>query len=331
MRIKQARRPQYGLNMNVPIAPFKPCWWLKNPHAQTIAATWFKARKRAGISDRVELQDGDFIDLIWYGETTVNQPVVLVLHGLEGSDDSHYVRSAVWALEKAGFRVVFMFHRGCSAEHNRLDRSYHSGETGDMGEVMAYIEKCTGRVIYAAVGYSLGANALLKYLGEQGDAARVERAIAVSAPFDLHAACTKLDAGLSRIYQKHLIDRLIQRFEDKFKNRPSPIQVRASTLNSFLLFDEYVTAALNGFGGALDYYARSSSRQYLSGIRKPCLIIHAADDPFLPDKCIPRTTELPGSVQMLLSENGGHVGFIEGRLKPRRWLDDVILTFLAHQ
>ena len=315
--------------MNAQITPFKPCWWLKNPHAQTIAATWFKARKRAGTPDRVELPDGDFIDLIWYGDSTLNRPVVLILHGLEGSDDSHYVRSAVQVLEQAGFRVVFMFHRGCSTEHNRLDRSYHSGETGDMAEVMAHIENRTEAAVYAAVGYSLGANALLKYLGEQGDAARVERAIAVSTPFDLHAACIKLDAGLSRVYQKHLVDRLIQRFEDKFKNRTSPIEVSVPALNSFLMFDEYVTAALNGFDGALDYYARSSSRQYLSGIRKPCLIIHAADDPFLPDTCIPLADELPDSVQMLVSKNGGHVGFIEGHLKPGRWLDGVILEFFT--
>ena len=315
--------------MNAPIAPFKPCWWLKNPHAQTISATWFKVRKRAGISDRVELADGDFIDLIWYGETGVDRPVVLILHGLEGSDNSHYVRSAVQSLEQAGFRVVFMFHRGCSAEHKRLDRSYHSGETGDTAEVMTHIENCTGATIYAAVGYSLGANALLKYLGEQGDAARVERAIAVSTPFDLYAACMKLDTGLSRVYQKHLVDRLIQRFKDKFKNRRSPIEARVSTLNSFLMFDEYVTATLNGFDGALDYYARSSSRQYLPGIRKPCLIIHAADDPFLPDTCIPDATELPDCVQMLLSKHGGHVGFIEGNWQPRRWLDGAILTFLG--
>jgi predicted alpha/beta-fold hydrolase len=317
--------------MNVHITPFKPCWWLKNAHTQTIAATWFKAQKLEGIADRVELADGDFIDLIWYGQTRVNQPLVLILHGLEGSDDSHYVRSAVRALEQAGFRVVFMFHRGCSAEHNRLARSYHSGETGDMAEVMMHIEIRTGEAIYAAVGYSLGANALLKYLGEQGASARVERAIAVSTPFDLHAACIKLDSGLSRVYQRHLVDRLIRRFEGKFKNRPSPISVKASTLKSFLKFDEHVTAALNGFDGALDYYTRSSSRQYLSGIRKPCLIIHAADDPFLPDTCIPSTVELPACVKLQLSQNGGHVGFIEGRLKPRRWLDGAILRFLENQ
>jgi predicted alpha/beta-fold hydrolase len=317
--------------MTVPIPPFKPCFWLKNPHAQTIAATWFKAGKLPGVADRVELQDGDFIDLIWYGKGRSNQPVVLILHGLEGGDDSHYVRSAVNTLDRAGFRIAFMFHRGCSFEHNRLDRSYHSGETSDMAAVMRYIRAHTGEEVYAAVGYSLGANALLKYLGEQGDAAMIGKAIAVSTPFDLYAACTKLDAGVSRIYQQHLVRRLIRRFKDKFKNRPSPVTRDVSSLKSFLLFDEHVTAMLNGFDGAIDYYTRSSSRQYLSGIRKPCLIIHAVDDPFLPDSCIPDAAELPSCVQLEQSKYGGHVGFIEGNIKPRRWLDRAILAFLAYR
>lgn len=314
--------------MNITIPPFKPCWWLKNPHAQTIAATWFKQRKLPGLADRFELQDGDFIDLIWYGKERTDRPVVLILHGLEGSDDSHYVRSAVRALDRNGFSVVFMFHRGCSDEHNRLDRSYHSGETGDMEAAMAHIKRCTGEDVYAAIGYSLGANALLKYLGEQGDSALLEKAIAVSTPFDLYAACIKLDTGVSRIYQRHLVGRLIKRFEDKFKNRSSPVNVEVSSLQSFLKFDEHVTAALNGFDGALDYYTRSSSRQYISGIRIPCLIIHAADDPFLPTACIPDAIELPDCVQMMLSEQGGHVGFIGGILWPRRWLDSAILKYL---
>jgi len=315
--------------MNAPIPSFEPCWWLKNPHIQTITATWFKAPKLPGVAQRLELQDGDFIDLVWYGKQREHKPVVLILHGLEGSDDSHYVRSAVRALDRAGFRVVFMFHRGCSAEHNRLDRSYHSGETGDMAAVMAHIKHHTGEELYAALGYSLGANALLKYLGEQGEAASVARAIAVSTPFDLYAACLKLDSGLSRIYQRHLVGRLISRFEAKFNNRPSPVAVEVSTLTSFLGFDEHVTAALNGFEGAIDYYRRSSSGQFLSGIRKPCLIIHAADDPFLPGSCIPDPAELPGCVQLVLSERGGHVGFIEGYFKPGRWLDRAILAFLG--
>lgn len=314
--------------MNKDIPPFKPCWWLNNPHAQTIAATWFKPRKQPGERVRVTLTDGDFIDLVWHGRERVHQPLVLLLHGLEGGEDSHYVRSIVRALSRAEFQVVLMFHRGCSAEHNRLARSYHSGETNDMAEVMRYLKNRTGKRVDAAIGYSLGANALLKYLGEQGDSALVDRAIAVSPPFDLHAACLKLNQGVSRIYQHHLVSRLIRRYQDKFKHRASPINVEVSSLKTFLAFDEHVTAALNGFEGALDYYTRSSSRQFLAGIRKPCLIIHAADDPFLPCSVIPEKSELSECVQLEVSKTGGHVGFLEGRFWPNRWLDGAVVAFL---
>lgn len=279
--------------------------------------------------DRVELEDGDFIDLIWYGRERMEQPLVLILHGLEGGDDSHYVRSIVRTLRQAKFRVVMMFHRGCSAEHNRLARSYHSGETDDMAQVMRYLKANDGKSIYAAIGYSLGANALLKYLGEQGDTAEVDRAIAVSAPFDLYAASLKLNQGVSKIYQHHLVKRLIQRYQDKFKQRASPIDVDVCSLTTFIQFDEHITAALNGFDGAIDYYTRSSSQQYLAGIRKPCLIIHSADDPFLPASAIPAKNKLPAWVQLQLSEQGGHVGFLEGWIKPRRWVDKAVLMYLG--
>lgn len=310
------------------VPPFKACWWLRNPHLQTIAATWFKAPDIPGEPQRVELEDGDFIDLIWHGKARKAQPLVLLLHGLEGGAASHYVRSAVTALDRAGFQVVLMFHRGCSAQHNRLARSYHSGETQDLEAVLSYLQAQHDGGVYAAVGYSLGANVLLKYLGESGAAARVEKAIAVSTPFELQAASRKLNRGVSRVYQRYLVGSLIRRYQDKFSSRPSPLEVDVQSLKSFYEFDEQVTAALNGFAGADDYYQRCSSRPFLSGIARPCLIIHAQDDPFLPPDSIPQASELPDCVQLYCSEHGGHVGFIEGRLRPGRWLDRAILQYL---
>lgn len=310
------------------LRPFKPCWWLKNPHLQTITATWFKAPGIEGEQQRIELDDGDFIDLIWYGRARPEQPLVLILHGLEGSESSHYVRSAVRSLDNAGYQVVFMYHRGCSAEHNRLSRSYHSGETGDLAAVLNYLERQNPAGVYAAIGYSLGANVLLKYLGEQGELAQVEKAIAISTPFELHAASQKLNRGLSRIYQKHLLKRLIWRYQHKFQFRSSPLSVVPEKLTTFVDFDHQITAALNGFEGAIDYYARSSSRQFIPGIRRPCLIVHSVDDPFLPVSSIPGDIELPEFVELERHTHGGHVGFLEGGLIPRRWLDHRILHFL---
>jgi len=308
--------------------PFKPCWWLKNPHAQTIAATWFKAPPLVGEAQRLELDDGDFIDLIWYGRAQPEQPLVLILHGLEGGEGSHYVRSAVQSLTQAGFQVVFMFHRGCSDEPNRLSRSYHSGETGDLAAVIQAIEQQHSHGVYAAIGYSLGANVLLKYLGEQGESARLEKAVAVSTPFDLHAASKKLNRGFSRIYQRHLLKHMRRRYREKFATRSAPLSVELKRLTTFQAFDHEVTAVLNGFDSGLDYYTRSSSRAYLHGICRPCLIIHSEDDPFLPAGCIPCETEMPEFVSIERTAHGGHVGFIEGRWKPGRWLDQRILHYL---
>ena len=310
------------------LRPFKPCWWLKNPHLQTIAATWFKAPGVKGAPVRVELEDGDFVDLIWHGRACSEQPLVLILHGLEGSESSHYVRSAIHVLDNAGFQVVFMYHRGCSFEHNRLSRSYHSGETDDLAAVLKYLEVQNPSGVYAAVGYSLGANVLLKYLGEQGETAKLEKAIAVSTPFELHAASRKLNRGLSKIYQSHLLKRLIQRYQSKFISRPSPLNVAPEKLTTFIDFDHQITAALNGFDSAIDYYTRSSSRQFIPGIRRPCLIVHSEDDPFLPASSIPGELELPEFVEMDRCTHGGHVGFLEGGLMPKRWLDHRIMQFL---
>ena len=315
--------------MKANLPTYRPCWWLRNPHAQTIAATWFKRARVSGNPERLELKDGDFIDLIWYGEQRAEQKVVLILHGLEGNEDSHYVRSIVPVLLKADYRVVFMFHRGYSTEHNRLDRSYHSGETGDLAKVMQHIAERTGEKLYAALGFSLGANALLKYLGEQGNAAPLERAIAVSVPFDLFAACNKLNSGFSRVYQRHLVERLIRRYRDKFRNRPEPVDVEVGELRTFFRFDDQVTAPLNGFAGALDYYTRSSAAAYIAGISKPCLVIHALDDPFLPPDAIPSRVEWPDPVQLVLCSHGGHVGFLQRGLIPRRWLSSAIPLYLA--
>lgn len=312
------------------LRPFKPCWWLKNPHFQTIVATWFKVPAIEGEQQRVELDDGDFIDLVWYGRSRKEQPLVLILHGLEGGEASHYVRSIVRSLDNAGFQVVFMYHRGCSPEHNRLSRSYHSGETGDLAEVLSFLEARNSAGVYAAVGYSLGANVLLKYLGEQGELAQIEKAIAISTPFELHAASQKLNRGFSRIYQYHLLKRLIWRYQSKFETRLSPLNVEPDRLKTFVDFDHQITSALNGFDGAIDYYTRSSSRQFIPDIRRNSLIVHAEDDPFLPATSIPGEAELPDFVKIERCSHGGHVGFLEGGLRPGRWLDHRILHFLQH-
>ncbi len=310
--------------MIIPSA-FKPLWWLANPHLQTLWSVWFGRKRFHGRSERLELEDGDFLDLRWLDG---DGPLVVVVHGLEGSINSHYAGAIMNALQEYGFQGVFMHLRGCSGEPNRLDRSYHSGETGDLAAVVRHAASVTGKPAFAMIGYSLGANALLKWLGEGREQPPLQRAVAVSVPFELGDAARKLATGFSRLYQNHLLRRLRENYRRKFRLRASPLAVNVDTLRDFYSFDDQVTAPLHGFSSADDYYRQSSSRQYLKNIQCETLILQAQDDPFLFEESIPRNEELPPHVTLELSKHGGHVGFISGRVFPQRWLEPRIIQFL---
>ena len=289
---------------------FRPAWWLRGPHAQTL---WPVLRRRPQldiVKERVELADGDFIDLAWSGSE--ERPIVMLLHGLEGGLDSHYVRGIMQALNRQGFRACLMHFRGCSGEPNRLPIAYHSGKTDDPAEIMAHIERRHGPV-FGAVGVSLGGNVLLKWLGEMGGQCPLQRAAVMSVPFVLNDAALRLRNGMSRIYERYLVSSLQRSFRRKFARMPCPIDVNVDRLNTFRRFDDQVTAKLHGFDGVDDYYNEASSRQYIPRIRIPTLILHAVDDPFMYPDTAPAASELPPQVTLELTSHGGHVGFIAGR------------------
>lgn len=231
-------------------------------------------------------------------------------------------------LQESGFHGLFMHLRGCSGEPNRLERSYHSGETDDLAAVVRHVQRVTGKPVFAMIGYSLGANALLKWLGEDGERPPLQRAVAVSVPFCLDDAARKLSTGFSRLYQHHLLSRLRRNFRRKFGQRVSPLAVDIDSLRNFYSFDDKVTAPLHGFSGADDYYRQSSSRQYLKNIQCETLILQALDDPFMFETSVPDNSELSQQVTLELSQYGGHVGFIGGRIFPQRWLESRIIRFL---
>jgi len=315
--------------MPVVTSAFRPAWWLPGPHLQTLWPTLFRPRPGLTLQTRrLDLPDGDFLDLALGGEA--GGPLALVLHGLEGSLESHYAGNLLAALVDAGFRTVFLHFRGCSGEPNRLPRSYHSGETGDLQFVVDWLSENLSPVD-TVIGFSLGGNVLLKWLGEQGEAAATRRAVAVSVPFVLADADRRLRRGLSRIYLRHLLDRLKRSYREKFARIPSPLNVDVERLRTFHDFDEHVTAPLHGFAGADDYYARSSSRQFLHGIRKPTLILHARDDPFMFPHSIPDADELSPAVTLEVSEHGGHVGFVGGRWpwRPEYWAEKRIVEWVT--
>ena len=314
---------------------FEPAWWLPGPHAQTL---WGSLARRAGPAHglgltrrRIELADGDFIDLaVGAGDG----PAVLIVHGLEGDLRSHYASALVARLQREGFRPLFMHLRGAGGAPNRLDRSYHSGASEDLAEVLAALAQDPAGPPRTAVGFSLGGNLLLKYLGEGRPVLHLEQAIAVSVPFVLRDAMLRLDMGFSRVYRNHLVERLKLGFRRKFSARPWPSALEPGLdldgIRDFNAFDDRITAPLNGFAGVFDYYQRASCRQYLPNIQTPTLIIQAADDPFLFPASLPFAHELGPGVTLELSRRGGHVGFVAGRWpwRPEYWLEERIIRVL---
>ena len=280
------------------------------------------------IRERLELPDGDFVDLCLTGNA--GGPVVAVFHGLEGCVDSHYVKSVLAAIEKRGWLGVLMHFRGCSGEHNRLARTYHSGDTGDIGFLIDSLHQRFPGVPIAALGYSLGGNALLKYLGEADRNGQVHAAAAVSVPYVLAEGAKRLNTGFSRLYQRRLIGLLKRKIIDKFSDRDCPLDIsEILKLNDFFSFDDKITAPLHGFAGVEDYYTRSSSRQYLRSINVPVLLVHARDDPFMTENVIPAEDELSEYVQLELAQTGGHIGFVSGKAPgyPVYWLEQRIIEF----
>lgn len=307
---------------------FRPAWWLRSPHLQTLWPVFLRRRVQLPLqAERVELSDGDFIDLAWYPRP--NTPLVLVIHGLEGSLQSHYAQTLMQALHQAGFASIFMHLRGCSGTHNRLPSSYHSGRTADIAEVLVYLQQ-TQRMPNAAIGFSLGGNLILKHLGEMGANAGLQAAIAVSIPFQLQECARKLERGFSVIYGRYLVNKLKASYRSKFSQILSPLAVDLDTLKTLFTFDDQITAPLNGFAGAEDYYSHSSSRQFLQRIETPTLIIHSQDDPFMYPTTVPTEAMLSDSVTLELTTHGGHVGFVAGRVPWRAdyWLERRMIEWL---
>ncbi len=292
---------------------FRPAWWLRGAHAQTLWSRFFRLKPGLTIEwQRVELPDGDFIDLAWSGPEAGR--TVLLLHGLEGSISSDYTVGLMRELNRRGYRACLMHFRGCSHEPNRLPEWYHSGKSGDPQLILEFLKDQMDIEVYAAAGFSLGGNVLLKWLGEQGAGASLQRAAAMSVPFRLEQSAQRMNQGLSRLYQRHLVGSMRRSYKEKFASIPSPLDVDIDALSTFRQFDDQVTAPLNGFEGVDDYYTRASSHQFIPQIRVPTLILHAVDDPFMHPHTPPRADELPENVWLELPEHGGHVGFISGMI-----------------
>ncbi len=309
---------------------FKPLWYLKNPHLQTLVANLIHPPFPDVTYHQLLLSDGDTLQLA--EGTGQGTDTVLILHGLEGSLKSAYAQRIMNSLNNLGIHAVFMFFRGCNGKPNNKVRSYHSGDTGDLKEVIQHLKK-KGSQRIALVGYSLGGNVTLKYLGEEESDDSVVCACAVSVPLLLDICAKRMNRGFSKIYQYELMQRLIRKV--KLKRQlliDAGIKTNPETLRTFIEFDDTFTAPTHGFENAENYYETCSSRQFLKTICKPTLILHSKDDPFMTGQVIPENNELSPLVDMELSSHGGHVGFITGQwLKPAYWIEPRVIKFIRSQ
>ncbi len=271
--------------------------------------------------ERWETPDQDFLDLDFLDPAAEllsldESPVVLFLHGLEGSSRAKYILGMLCGVQTLGWRGVALNFRSCSGEMNRRRRFYHSGETTDLDWVVRrLIERYPGAPLFL-VGFSLGGNVLLKWLGEQGEKVpdAVQKGVAISAPFDLGVAARLIDSGLSRIYGKVFLQTLKRKALIKERQYPDLVDPeRVRQIRSFAEFDDQVTAPIHGFKDGRDYWTKSSSQHFLTAIRRPTLLINAQNDPFLPARYFP--SRIIAQSKWLTADfppSGGHAGFVQG-------------------
>lgn len=323
-------------------SPFRPARFLANAHLQTMFASVHRRQPLAIKRERqrITLPDGDFIVLDWHTPKSVkaDSPLVLVIHGLGGSSDSHYVIGLQQALAQQGWPSVAMNCRGAT-EPNLATRSYHAGASDDVIAVFNHLLLQQHRPIMI-VGYSLGGSMTIKTLAELGAHPRLAAGVAVSAPLELAPCAHRLDQGMSRVYRRYLLDSLHELWRAKHQhllNTGATAQaeriaacLHQGPFQSFWQFDDLLMAPLHGFNDVQDYYTRCRPNQFLHNIRTPMLIIHAADDPFMSPDVIPPDHTLSSSIHFELAQHGGHVGFIAGTIKtPVYYLEQRIPAFLA--
>lgn len=321
--------------------PFRPAPWLPDPHLQTLAGRVLRSPKGVRYRrERWETEDGDFLDLDFVRpaaspEGRGDGPLVLLLHGLEGCSESGYVMETARRLRAVGLEAVALNFRSRSGEPNRLRRFYHSGETGDLAAVVERLRERRPDAPLGAVGFSLGGNVLLKYLGERGRDAGglLDAAVAVSVPFRLAASARRLEQGLGPMYAAYFLRSLRRSVRQKARERGHDFDLDLlGRIRSLREFDDAFTAPVHGFRDAREYYRRASSARFLPEVRVPTLLLQSRDDPFLPEDGLPEGAMRANPwLRPVLVERGGHVGFVEGTVPwdARFWAEAQAARFLA--
>jgi predicted alpha/beta-fold hydrolase len=307
--------------------PFEPL--VRNPHLQTILAHYWKrpdVSAQFPVERRLFRTEPDVQVLVFSQRPVEARGEIVMVHGLEGSGDAGYMRSLATAALRAGYAAHRFHLRTCGGTHALCNTLYHAGLTSDLREVLRQL-RAEGRAPAFLVGFSLGGNVVLKLAGELGDDAPelVRGVVAASTPLDLSACAHRIGEADNRIYEERFVRRMRERL--CATGRYQPEQFRG--LRTLVELDDRFTAPSFGFGNAANYYRLQSSIGFLDRIRIPGLMIQAKDDTFIPFGVFdsPTVRNHP-TVQLVVTEFGGHLGFV-GRKPHRFWLDDVIMEWIA--
>lgn len=292
---------------------YNPPFPFKNGHFATIYSAKFRLLPRLiQQRERIELPDGDFIDVDWSFSEKTSQKVAILLHGLEGNAQRTYMKGIGKLLIKNGWDVAAINYRGCSGEMNKAYKSYNAGKTDDLDAVISFILKKDNYNEMELIGFSLGGNLLLKYLGERETLPKqIKKAVAISTPLSLKGSLDSLNEYQNWLYRTVFLNEMKRKYKEKIQQHPEKMDISdLKRINSLFDFDTVYTAPANGFKDAYDYYEKNSSLQFLPNIKIPVYILNAQNDSFLSPDCYP--FELASKMKNLFLETpkyGGHVGF----------------------
>lgn len=313
---------------------FIPAWWLPTAHLQTMfPAVCFSQKSFPSRIERFELPDGDFIDATWTNKPAA--PTVILLHGLQGSSQSHYINTLMHHIyHETNWNAVALTFRGCGTEKQRKFRHYHGGDTEDIKFILNLIKQRNPYHPVAMVGYSLGGNILLKLFGELKYNNLCETGIAVSPPFDIHSSAKHMKKGLlGQIYERAFLSWIKDSIANKFNHNlhPESLTNHLDQLQSLTDVDEKFIAPALGFDSVEEYYQDSSCINYLPHIKKPTLAILALNDPIIDYTVLPSQENISKHINLEIYSEGGHVGFVSGSIhSPELWLNKRIMGHLSN-
>ncbi len=292
---------------------YKPPFPFRNAHFSTIYSAKLRPSPRiAQQRERLQLPDGDFLDIDWSFAKKSNQKVTILLHGLEGNAQRTYIKGQAYILNENGWDVAAVNFRGCSGETNTVYQSYNAGKTDDLDSVIKAVLERDIYIEVSLLGFSLGGNLLLKYLGECETLPKeIKKAVAISTPLSLKGSLESLNQYYNWVYRSSFLINLRKKYKLKMKDFPEKMTAEDyKKITSLYEFDNLYTAPAHGFKDALEYYKKNSSLQFLPNIKIPIYLLNAKNDTFLSSECYPIELALKmKNLHLEIPNYGGHVGF----------------------